>query len=150
MANNTCGPIDYAVDADNIIDSTCGMKSKLDLSGIMCKVDSILNCNGLYEKVEYLETTLDSNTSTYDPITGTYSDETSTLHVFSAVLLTEDQRNEPSNTYGGTLKMLVLPTNISFIPEVDQVYSAYGTRWQVVSLDLAPQEAIFTINLRRK
>jgi hypothetical protein len=150
MANNTCGPIDYSRDADNVVDTTCNLGCKIDLSSIMCKVDNVLNAQGLYEKVEYLETVQDEVTSTYDPISSTFSDEFSTLHIFSAVLLTEDQSNEPNNTYGGTLKMLVIPANIAFIPEVDQVYSIYGVRWQVVNLDLAPQEAIFTINLRRK
>jgi hypothetical protein len=121
----------------------------IDIAKIMCQVNDVLIDKGLYQKVEYLETVKETN-STYDPITGTDSKESSKLHIFDAVLLSEDQSNQPNNVYGGSMKMLVIPTNISFIPEVDQMYVIYGVRWQVLNLDLSPQEAIFTISLRRK
>ena len=114
----------------------------------MEQTDSILTANGLYVPVTYVDTTVDD--LSYDPVTGEYVQSSSTTHSFNAVSLTQTASNEPNNQYSVTLDIIVVARNITFTPEIDQIYDVNGTQWQVVTASLAPQGTIHSISLGRK
>ena len=120
----------------------------IDFNGIVGQVDSTLLSLGLYKDITFIDTS--TSTGNYDPLTGTYPDETSVTYTFKAVVLSEGSNNESGNTYGVTQKLVVIPTQIQFSLEVDQILSIDGINWQIMSYELAPQDTIYTINLRRK
>ena len=120
----------------------------IDFAGIIGQVDSALLSLGLYKDVTFIDR--NEPESSYDPITGEYDQSSETTYTFKAVVLTEGYNNESGNTYGVTQKIVVVPTQITFSLEVDQIFTIGGVNWQVLSFDLAPQDTIYTINLRRK
>ena len=120
----------------------------IDFASIVRGVDNTLTSLGLYKDVTFVDT--GNNPDSYDPIKGEFDLSSSTTYTFQAVVLTEGNSNETGNTYGVTQKLVVVPTQIQFSLEVDQIFTIESQNWQVVSFELAPQNTIYTINLRRK
>ena len=120
------------------------------ISNTIVKVDKLLEKKGLYTTVTYIENTQD--TSTYDPITGSYATSSSTTYTFSGVSASVSTEETQGNASKSRLQLIILPVQLSgkFSVEVDQVYTINNENWKVSSFEVAPQDAVTTVNLRRK
>lgn len=120
------------------------------ISNTIVKVDKLLEKKGLYTTVTYIENTQD--TSTYDPITGSYATSSSTTYTFSGVSASVSTEETQGNASKSGLQLIILPVQLSgkFSVEVDQVYTINNENWKVSSFEVAPQDAVTTVNLRRK
>jgi hypothetical protein len=115
---------------------------------LLTKIDKLLEAQGLYVTVNFTDTT--NEISNYDPITATYSTESSALYSFKGVLIEKSLDNQSENSYGGGTQLIVIPDQISFDVAVDQVYTINEQDWKVESFTIAPLDSVYTINLRRK
>lgn len=120
------------------------------ISNTIVKVDKLLEKKGLYTTATYIENTQD--TSTYDPITGSYATSSSTTYTFSGVSASVSTEETQGNASKSGLQLIILPVQLSgkFSVEVDQVYTINNENWKVSSFEVAPQDAVTTVNLRRK
>ena len=120
----------------------------MDFVKIMSQTDSILEAQGLYQDISY--TDVSESISNYDPITGTYSNTTTKTYVFKAVALSEDNSDKQGEKYGIGMKLIIIPSRLEFDLRVDQVFTINGSNWKVDSFELAPQDTIYQVSLRRK
>jgi len=121
-----------------------------DIAGIISNVDKILKKEKLYTTVTYED--VSETLNTYDPISGTYGQASSTTYTFEGVFAAESLDNQTGNAYGGGVQLIILPLQISglFELEVDQIFTISGSKWQVSSFNTAPVDSVHTVNLRRK
>ena len=126
------------------------MAISTQITKIISNVDKILESNGLYSEVTY--TDIQETQSTYDPITGTYGNSSSTSHTFKGVMNTEGETGGASNSSSSTVQLIILPLQIAGLFElaIDQIFIIDGVRWQIVSFNTAPADSVHTVNLRRK
>ena len=89
-------------------------------------------------------------TAAYNPTTGLYAEPVAILHTFNVVLLDTEYNSAEEEVYNVTAKIMVLPQNITFAPDVDQVYVIGGQSWIVSRLKLSPQDSLWEITLGRK
>jgi N-acetylneuraminic acid mutarotase len=120
----------------------------MDFTAIMSQTDSILESQGLYQDVSY--TDVSESIENYDPITGKYSNSTTNTYTFKAVVLSQDNKGEEGHEYGVGISLIVIPSRLEFKLRANQVFVIDGSSWQVGSFDLAPQDTIYQISLRRK
>lgn len=120
----------------------------LNLQGNLTNMDNLLDRYGLYSIAEYLD--VDSNEESYDPISGGYLDEQSEIKTFKCIVTSQNSNNEKDNSQGVSLKIIVLPRYLKFDVQVDQIYIINEESWQVSSFVKSPQDALYTISLRRK
>jgi hypothetical protein len=120
----------------------------LDIQSQLNKVDNILISNGLYSTATYEDST--DNLDNYNPATGEYEELSKVVHSFNCVFMSQDSNNDKDNSSGVSSSIIVLPSNLEFEVQIDQIYTLKGLTWQVASFEQAPQDSIYTINLRRK
>ena len=129
----------------------------IDFGSLVKGVDSTLLSLGLYTDVTFVDTKNDPES--YDPIKGEFDLSSSTTYNFKAVSLTEGNMNQKGlqsnatltgNSYGITQSLVVVPTQIKFNLKVDQIFTIGNVGWIVEAFELAPQDTVYTIMLRRK
>lgn len=128
----------------------------LDMAKYLAQADTQLSRLGLYTEVTFED--VEENSSSYDPVSGTYTDTSSTTYKFSGVFLNTNHNvgygasafGGSENNYSVTAEMIVLPQYIDFKMGVDQVYTIKGERWQLINFTIAPQDSLYTLMLGRK
>jgi len=119
----------------------------LDMAKYLRQADAQLTRLGLYTTVTFED--VQEESSTYDPISGTYTESSSTNYTFSGVLLNTNY-GDADNSYSVTAEMIVLPQYINFDVTIDQVYKIGDQRWQLINFKVAPQDSLYTLVLGRK
>jgi len=112
-------------------------------------IDKTLRAQKLYTPATFSQVTT-STTAVYDTVTGKYAEPATVLHAFDVVLLDTEYNSAEEEVYNVTAKIMVLPQNITFSPDVDQVYTILGQSWIVSRLSLSPQNSLWEITLGRK
>ena len=120
----------------------------IDFNAINEQTDGILRELGLYDVVTYVEETLEDNT--YNPLTGEFGNRSTETYTFNAVILTEGNFGENNSSYGLSQSLVVLPSEIKFRLNVDQVFQIDGEEWLVKSFNVAPKKTLYTIQIVRK
>ncbi len=121
----------------------------INIPATLVKVDRTLIAQGLYTPATYSETII-KNSNVYDPITGTYDTSAPTLHSFNVVFLNSDHNSQEDNRYSVTAEIMILPQNISFEPNMDQIYVIKGHNWHVSGIKLSPLDSLWEITVGRK
>jgi hypothetical protein len=120
----------------------------IDFAALMLKADGILADQGLYTVITYLD--VSESFSNYDPETGEFSSTASVEYTFNGVLLNTDFKSDKDENYDIPLKIIVMASEITFTPSIDQIFTINGIDWQVSSFQLAPQDTIYTFYVKRK
>jgi hypothetical protein len=122
----------------------------INIPATLLKIDKTLISQKLYTPATYSETVLKTS-AVYDPISGTYSDTSApTVHSFNVVLLDTDYNSLEDNMYNVTAQIIILPQNIAFEPDVDQIYTIKGRDWHVARIKLNPLDSLWEITVGRK
>jgi|TARA_B110000211_G_scaffold228024_1_gene283619 hypothetical protein len=122
----------------------------INIPSKLVKIDKILIKQDLYTPATYKEVIPASNPE-YDPISGTYLTDNGTIdHSFNVVLLDTDYNSLEDNMYNVTAQIMILPQNITFEPDMDQVYTIKGRDWHVAAIKLAPVDSLWEITVGRK
>ena len=111
-------------------------------------IDSTLKSQNLYTEATFSQTNV-STTAAYDTVTGTYAEPVAILHTFNVVVL-DTEYNSVEEAYNVTTKIMILPQNITFRPDVEQVYEILGQSWTVSRIGLSPQGSLWEITLGRR
>ena len=120
----------------------------IDFAAINEQTDGILKELGLYDVVTYVEETLED--SSYNPLTGDFGTKSIKTFTFNAVILTEGNFGENNSSYGLSQSLVVLPSEIRFKLNVDQVFQIDDEEWLVKSFNVAPKKTLYTIQIVRK
>tara|TARA_B110000503_G_C7124520_1_gene403977 strand:+ start:1076 stop:1450 length:375 start_codon:yes stop_codon:yes gene_type:complete len=122
----------------------------INIPSTLLKVDKILTKQKLYTPATYKEV-VPAADSEYDPVSGTYlANRVTTDHSFNVVILDTDYNSLEDNMYNVTAQLMVLPQNISFEPDLDQVYTIKGRDWHVSAIKASPLESLWEITVGRK
>ena len=122
----------------------------INIPSTLLKVDKILTKQKLYTPATYKEV-VPATDPEYDPVSGTYlTNSGTTNHSFNVVILDTDYNSLEDNMYNVTAQLMVLPQNISFEPDLDQVYTIKGRDWHVSAIKASPLESLWEITVGRK
>ena len=122
----------------------------INIPTTLVKIDKTLTAQKLYTPATFTQAASTAS-STYNPITGTYSSSgNSTVHSFNVVLLDIDYNSLKGDEYNVTAKIMILPQNITFEPSTRDVYCIKGKFWDVDSIKLSPQDSLWAITVGRK
>ena len=122
----------------------------INIPTTLLKVDNILTKQNLYTPATYRQVVPATNPQ-YDPVSGTYLTDNGTIdHSFNVVLLDIDYNSLEDNMYNVTAQLIVLPQNITFEPDMDQVYVIKGSDWHVSSIKSSPLDSLWEITVGRK
>lgn len=122
----------------------------INIPATLLTVDRTLIAQGLYTPATFLEEVI-SGTATYDPVTGDYTTgKTSTAHEFNVVVLDTSYNSQDDNMYNVTTNIMILPQNIIFAPDIDQIYTIGGRDWHVSQIKLSSQNSLWEMTLGRK
>ncbi len=128
----------------------------LDLDNYLKQADEQLTRQGLYTTIKF--TDVKETTDSYDPITGEYTQSSTTTYTLSGVVLGTNHNvgygasafGGSENNYSVTTEVIILPQYITFPVVVDQVYTINEERWQLINFKVAPQDSLYTFTLGRK
>lgn len=122
----------------------------INIPSTLLKVDKILTKQKLYTPATYKEV-VPATDPEYDPVSGTYlANRVTTDHSFNVVILDTDYNSLEDNMYNVTAQLMVLPQNLSFEPDIDQVYTIKGRDWHVSAIKASPLESLWEITVGRK
>lgn len=122
----------------------------INIPSTLLKVDKILTKQKLYTPATYKEV-VPATDPEYDPVSGTYlTNSGTTNHSFNVVILDTDYNSLEDNMYNVTAQLMVLPQNLSFEPDIDQVYTIKGRDWHVSAIKASPLESLWEITVGRK
>lgn len=122
----------------------------INIPATLIAVDKTLIAQKLYTPATYSEVAQPTSTN-YDPITGTYTGDTSgaIVHSFNIVLLEESRDSNADGGYKVTAQIMILPQNISFEPTTGQDFIFKGKCWSLVSIKLNPLDSLWEITVGR-
>lgn len=121
----------------------------VNIPSTLLLIDKTLTAQNLYTAATFSQVNT-STSAVYDTVTGTYAQPVAILHTFNVVLLNTEYNSQEEEVYNVTASIMILPQNISFAPDVDQVYTIGGQKWIVSRLSLSPQNSLWEITLGRK
>ena len=121
----------------------------INISANLALIDKTLRAQKLYTSATFSQVNT-SITAAYDTVTGKYAEPVAILHTFDVVLLDTEYNSAEEEVYNVTAKIMVLPQNLTFSPDVDQVYTISSQSWIVSRLSLSPQNSLWEITLGRK